>query len=148
VKRVGLALAFAMMEPLACSSSLPWLRSVFTNHPAALIGEWVDVAKSNPRDTSLWVLEPNGYDGGVRITREAGDAEAHTATRKYGYWYVRGDGDTQEFCVTQRPSRDAPSCTRFRIGVDSSSVPPRRLIRLSAYAGEHHTSERVLVARR
>jgi hypothetical protein len=61
---------------------------------------------------------------------------------------VRGAGDAQEFCVNRRPGRDAPSCTRFVVETDSSVVPPRRLIRLSGYAGEHHTGERVLVDRR
>jgi hypothetical protein len=137
------------LAPLSCSGTLPWLRGDLTNHPPALIGQWVDLAKSSPSDTSVWVLEPNGYDGGIRITRDSlGDGAPHTVTRKYGYWYVRGAAASQEFCVNQRPGRNAPSCTRFTMETDSSVVPPRRIIRLSAYAGEHHTSERVLVDRR
>lgn len=148
MRRVALALLI-FLAPLSCSGTLPWLRGDLTHHPTALVGEWVDVAKSSPRDSSLWVLKPNGYDGGIHITRDSiGDSAPHTARRKYGYWYVRGHGALQEFCVNQRPGRDAPSCTRFTIETDSSVVPPRRIIRLSAYAGEHHTSQRVLVDRR
>lgn len=131
-----------------CSGPLPWLHGELTNHPPALVGQWVDVAKSSPGDTSLWVLEPDGYDGGVRLVRDSLGTTLHTATRKYGYWYVRAAGAAQEFCVNQRPGRDAPSCTPFEIVTDSSVVPPRRILHLAAYRGQHHTAGRVLVDRR
>lgn len=132
----------------ACGGGLPWLRGDLVNHPAALVGEWIDVAKSAPADSSIWVLSANGNDEVLSITRDSlADARARVSRRHYGYWYVRGSGGTQEFCVNRRPGRDAPSCTRFTIGVDSSAAPPRSALRLAAYSGAHHTSERVLVAR-
>ena len=136
---------FPLIASLGCSGALPWLHGDLANHPADLVGRWVDVQKTSSRDTSVWVLEPNGYDGGLRLTRDA-RGEPRLERQRYGYWYVRGRSDgTQEFCVNRRPGRDAPSCTAFTTLVDSSFAPPRRAIRLAAYAGSHHTSERILV---
>jgi hypothetical protein len=127
---------------------LPWLRGDVANHPVSLVGEWVDVEKSTPRDTSIWVLAPNGDDGGVRITRDSTrNGEAHVARQHYGYWYVRGAANATELCVTRRPGRDAPSCSPFQLAIDSSTVPVRRTIRLASYSGAHHSGERILVRR-
>jgi hypothetical protein len=135
---------------VACSGTrpLPWLRGDLVNHPATLVGEWVDVQKSSLRDTSIWVLAPNGDDGGMRITRDStGDGKVHVARHHYGYWYVRAAGTGAELCVTRRPGRDAPSCSAFEVVIDSGVVPPRRRIRIAAYAGAHHSGERILVQR-
>ena len=136
---------------VACSGTLPWLRGDLANHPAALIGEWVDADKSSPQDSSFWILQPNGDDEGLRITRlPAGAGGAvHWSRQRYGYWFVRTPSNQQaELCVTRRPGRDAPSCTPFTLGVDGAVRPPRRFARLAAYAGSHHTGARLLVERR
>jgi hypothetical protein len=142
----------AWLVPLAaadCSGSLPWLHGEIVNHPPALVGEWVDVQKSSPTDSSVWLLEPNGYDGGLRITYAPDQVgRPRISRRQYGYWYVRRGSAGDELCVTRRPSRDAPSCTAFETAVDSSVIPPRRVVRLCAYTGAHHTGQRVLVERR
>ena len=133
-----------------CSGRLPWLHGEWVNHPTALIGQWVDVQKTTATDSSIWVLEPNGDDGGLRVRREANDSGSpHIERRRFGYWYVRGgSGHDQALCVNRHPGRDPSSCTTFESFVDSSFQPPRRAIRLTAYIGEHHTSERLLVERR
>jgi hypothetical protein len=138
-----------LFAAVGCSGSLPWLRGDIVNHPAALVGEWVDVEKSSPTDSSVWLLEENGYDGGLRITYGLEHPGMRDISRRqYGYWYVRHTNAGDELCVTRRPSRDAPSCTTFEASIDSSVAPPRRMIRLAAYAGQHHTGARVLVERR
>ena len=117
------------------------------NHPALLVGHWVDVQKSTPTDSSIWILMPNGDDQGMRILRDSsGTGSPRIRHAHYGYWYVRRTSTGEpELCVTRRPGRDAPSCTPFVALVDSSISPPRRMIRLAAYSGSHHTSQRVLV---
>lgn len=133
----------------ACSGSLPWLRGDLANHPPAVIGQWVDVLKSSPADSSFWVLRPDGEDDGVRIIRDAPGAMPRQSRSHYGYWYVRALGSGgHELCVSRRPSRDAPSCTPFVAGVDSIETPPRRTLRLASYTGAHHTGERLLIERR
>lgn len=132
---------------LACSGTLPWLRGDLSNHPPTLVGEWVDVGKSSPTDSSFWILKANGDDESLRITHPAGDGgSVHRSRLHYGYWFVRGASSQQaELCVTRRPGRDAPSCTSFTLGVDSTMSPPRRVARLAAYAGAHHLGERLLL---
>lgn len=149
---LGCAAAVLFVETVgACSGSLPWLRGDLANHPAVLVGQWVDVEKSTPGDSSFWVLRPDGEDDGLRIIRESPDTTPRLSRSHYGYWYVRAGGaggEAKELCVTKRPSRDAPSCTAFRAGVDSAEDPPRRTIRLTSYAGAHHVGQRLLVERR
>ena len=138
-----------VLAPLACSGTLPWIHGDLANHPAIVVGEWVDVQKTTPRDSSIWVLESNGYDGGLRIRRDSGDSNPHIDRQRYGYWYVHEEtGHSPELCINRRPGREAPSCTAFATSLDSTVVPARRAIRLTAYAGEHHTSARLLVERR
>ena len=137
----------AFVAVASCSGTLPWLHGDLANHPALLVGQWVDVQKSTPSDSSIWILLPNGDDQGERIVRDApGVGSPRVSHSRYGYWYVRrSSSGEQQLCVTRRPSRDAPSCTSFVAFVDSSIAPPRRTIRLLAYTGEHHTSMRLLV---
>ncbi|HKW48817.1 MAG TPA: hypothetical protein VJN70_15310 [Gemmatimonadaceae bacterium] len=142
--RVALVLA-----SISCSGSLPWSHGDLANHPAAVIGEWVDVQKTTPRDSSIWVLESNGYDGGMRIRRAPNDENPHIERQRYGYWYVHEEtGHAPELCVNRRPGREASACTTFSTSIDSTVVPARRAIRLTAYTGAHHTGERLLVERR
>lgn len=141
------AALIALLFATSCSGTLPWLRGDIANHPAFLIGHWVDVEKSTPTDSSFWILQPNGDDQGMHIRRDApGSGSPRISHAHFGYWYVRSAATgEQQLCITRRPGRDAPTCTPFVATVDSSVTPPRRTIRLAAYAGAHHTSERVLV---
>ena len=147
MKRVCLV---ALIAAAGCGGKLPWLRGEWVNHPAALVGQWVDVKKTSAADSSIWVLAPNGEDGGMRITHGSNDnGVAHVERRYYGYWYVRGEpGHDQALCVNRHPGRSPSSCTSFESMVDSTFAPPRRAIRLTAYTGEHHTGQRLLVERR
>lgn len=146
MSRLGVAL---VLGSAACSGSLPWIRGDLANHPAAVVGEWVDVQKTTAMDSSIWVLESNGYDGGMRIRRDSFDENPHVERQRYGYWYVHEEtGRAPELCVNRRPGREAPSCTPFSTSIDSTVAPARRAIRLTAYAGAHHVGERVLVERR
>ena len=133
----------------ACSGSLPWLRGDLANHPPAVVGQWVDVQKSTPADSSFWVLRADGEDDGIRVIRDGPGATPRQSRSHYGYLYVRAlDSGGLELCVSKRPSRDAPSCTPFVAGIDSVETPPRRTLRLASYAGAHHTGERLLIERR
>lgn len=146
MRRLSLALTLASA---ACSGSLPWIHGDLTNHPVAVVGEWVDVQKTTAMDSSIWVLDANGYDGGLRIRRDSIAAKPHVERQRYGYWYVHEEtGHDRELCINRRPGREAPSCTTFSTSIDSTFVPARRAIRLTAYAGAHHTGERLLVERR
>jgi len=146
----GSVARIALVVFAAGCSSLPWWKRDFGNHPAALVGDWVDVEKSSARDSSFWVLQPNGDDDGLRITRTGSDHEPpHVARQHYGYWYVHTTASGAEtLCVTRRPGRDPASCTPVETTLDSSVAPPRRVVRLAAYVGAHHTAPRLFVERR
>lgn len=146
MKRLG---ALTLLVFMACSRSIPWVGGDLVNHPAAVVGEWVDVQKTTPTDSSIWVLDANGYDGGLRIRRDSGSEHPHIERQRYGYWYVHEEtGRAPELCINRRPSREAPSCTTFSASLDSSVIPARRAMRLTSYVGAHHTGERLLVERR
>ena len=143
MKRAVFAVALA---GVGCSGSLPWVRGDLANHPAALVGRWIDVAKSSAGDSSIWILEPNGDDHGMHIVHVGGTGAAPRVSReRYGYWYVRNGAEGENLCVTRRPGRDAPSCTPFVLVIDSGMTPPRKQLRLAWYVGSHHSGERVLV---
>src|SRR5258708_39022695 len=64
------------------------------NHPSALVGEWVDSAKTTPTDTSLWILEASGNDVSQHVRVEADSARRPSGAvvvvmsrpKHYGYW--------------------------------------------------------------
>lgn len=146
MNRLGMAV---VLGAVSCSATVPWSRSALANHPSAVVGEWVDVQKTSPGDSSIWVLEADGYDGGMRIRRDADNERPRIERQRYGYWYVREDSrHAPELCINRRPAREAPSCTKFTTSIDSTAAPARRVIRLTAYAGAHHTGERMLVERK
>lgn len=145
MKHLGIGL---ILTSAACSGSLPWIHGDLVNHPAFVVGEWVDVQKTTAKDSSIWLLESNGYDGGMRIRRDSTNDKPHVERQRYGYWYVHKEaGHAPELCVNRRPGREAPSCTTFATSIDSTVLPARRVIRLTAYSGTHHTGERLLVER-
>jgi hypothetical protein len=130
----------AVLLCTAACASLP--------RPAALAGQWADLAHSTPADTSVWILEPSGRDLVVRIVADS--AGRNAAPQPYGRWYVRGaDGDStrRALCITRRPGRDAPTCTRFALDTVMVYGHAVRRLRLLDYQGAHRRGERVLLER-
>jgi hypothetical protein len=138
----------------ACSSTT-LLGGEMRNHPRELVGTWVDVAKSTPADTALWILAVSGEDASQHLRRDiAPDGTVSpfvlTAPRRYGYWFARGtisDSASRAICFTNRPGRSAPTCLSFAYDSVREGRETHRRLLLHAYRGEHRTSDRVLVAR-
>lgn len=121
--------------------------------PSVIAGEWVDVDRSTPMDTTLWVLRADGYDGvaHLRLLPDSGGPTREVREEsRYGSWYLDGQlGDTthQAICFSRRIGRFGATCTSFVMDTITagSRVTPRLLLR--AYRGLHHTRDRVLMAR-
>jgi hypothetical protein len=148
----GVVAALALL--LAGCQATRHLGAEFRQHPAVLVGEWVDVAKSSVTDTALWVLAADGDDRSQHLrapdSTKTGAPFVASEARHHGYWYLQGDlADTsgRALCFTKRPGRSAPGCVGFVL--DSASTPggvrPRLLVR--GYQGQHHTGDRVLLKR-
>lgn len=138
----------------ACSSAM-LLGGEMSHHPPELVGTWVDVAKSTPADTALWILAASGEDASQHLRRDpaadsTGASFVLTAPRHYGYWFARGtisDSASRAICFTNRPGRSAPTCLSFAYdSVRAGRLTHRRLL-MHSYRGEHRTADRVLVAR-
>ena len=121
--------------------------------PPEITREWVDVEKSTPDDTTLWVLGPGGYDGIAHLLRSpdaAGVARQVRKETRYGYWHFEGtlgDSTHQAICFSPRSGRIGATCTLFVLDTAMvASRPTPRLI-LRAYRGLHHARDRLLVAR-
>ncbi len=116
--------------------------------PPAISGEWVDVAKTVPGDTSVWVLAADGADALVRV-RVGADGRARMERRYFGRWSLgRTNAGAPALCFVRRPGRDAASCTAFALDtVRAPGTPPHRRLVLRGYAGQHHTGVRVLQER-
>lgn len=113
---------------------------------ASPAGEWVDVAKTTPADTMVWVLAPNGGD--ALFTIHAGPPR-RTTRQRFGRWSLgRTAGGAPALCVVRRPGRDARSCAAFTLdSAIADGAPVRRLV-VRGYAGTHHRADRVLLERR
>lgn len=112
-------------------------------HPAELVGEWLDSAKTRGADTSLWVLTSTGEDQ-VRRVRPSGERDAH----HYGYWFMQGSLRSADhaICFTNRPGRSAPTCLPFDLDSASTVGAPRKRLVVRGYHGAHSTGDRVLLA--
>jgi len=126
------------------------------NHPAALVGQWVDSAKASPTDTSLWILDASGNDESqhVRLDSNADHttpaAFVTTRATHYGYWFFQGtlqDSTDRAICFTNRPGRSAPTCRPFDLDSVSTARGMRRRLVVRGYQGEHETSNRILLER-
>ncbi|HEY0780144.1 MAG TPA: transporter [Gemmatirosa sp.] len=114
---------------------------------AAVAGAWIDVAKTAPGDTSVWMLGADGADALVHV-RVGADGRAHTDRRYFGRWSLGSADGEPALCFVRRPGRDAESCVAFALDtLQTPGAPPRRRLVLRGYAGQHHTSDRVLLAR-
>lgn len=122
---------------------------------ALLAGEWVDLAKTTPVDTMVWVLEANGTDRLLRIHVET-DPDGHVAREEhletYGRWSIGtldADSTRVALCVNRRPGRQGASCSPFRLDTLPADRGGRRRLEVAGYQGRHHTSAlRVLIERR
>ena len=145
------ALVIAATSLTACVAGHNPLAS--WQRPSEISREWVDVEKSTPNDTTLWVLGSDGYDGVAHLQLSADTAgvahQSRTETR-YGSWYLdgtMGDSTHQAICFSRRIGRFGATCTAFVLDtIMSGSVATPRLM-LRAYRGIHHTRDRILVAR-
>ena len=121
--------------------------------PAEITREWVDVEKSIPDDTTLWILGPGGYDGIAHLLRSSDSSGAARQVRKetrYGYWHFQGtlgDSTHQAICFSPRSGRIGATCTAFVLDTVTSGSSPTPRLTLRAYHGLHHTRDRQLVAR-
>ncbi len=118
---------------------------------ASPAGEWVDLHKTTPTDTAVWVLSPSGSDQLLTVHLDAAGAR-HETERRYGRWQVsrvmNADGvPVAALCFMRRPGRDAQSCQPYVL--DSVRVGGGMAWRLTVkgYTGVHHSADRVLLER-
>ena len=141
-------LAVLCLVVVACTPAR--LFPILNSHPADVVGEWVDSSKTQPRDTSLWVLGPSGEDESRHIVVQPNGVTADTARRRYGFWYFDGrlsDAANRFICFTTRPGRSVPTCLAFDLDTVVTSSGARRRLLVRGYQGRHTTSNRVLIAR-
>jgi hypothetical protein len=123
----------------------------FRQHPAALVGQWTDVAKSTTTDSALWVLTADGDDLSMHLRAgNAGTPFVASEPVRHGYWYLHGrmtEPADRTICFTKRPGRSAPDCRAFDLDtVETSSARQPRLL-VHGYQGEHHAGDRALLKR-
>ena len=151
-----IALSSLILFAAAACRGLSFPAGGMRDHPAALVGQWVDSTKSTAADTSLWLLDGTGNDGSQHIRRpfdeRSGSTGPFVATtaRHFGYWFFRGtlqDTSDRALCFTNRPGRSAPTCRSFDF--DSVMTPGgvRRRLVVRSYQGAHTISDRVLLER-
>ena len=145
------ALALVAMSALGCIAGHNPLSS--WQQPPEIAREWVDVDKSTPDDTTLWVLGPGGYDGIAHLVRASDSSGVIRLVRKetrYGYWHFQGtfgDSTRQAICFSPRSGRIGATCTAFVLDTVTSGSGRAPRLTLRAYHGLHHTRDRMLVAR-
>lgn len=121
--------------------------------PSDITREWVEVDKSTPDDTTLWVLGAGGYDGVAHLQRSAdssGIARQLRNEKRYGYWHFEGtlgDSAHQAICFSPRSGRMGATCTAFVMDTVLNALRPTPRLTLRAYQGHHHTRDRVFLAR-
>lgn len=140
---IGACTARGLLRVPDGSSSFPMSTSI--------AGEWVDVRKSTPSDSMVWVLTADGDDQLLAIVRDATGLR-HETRRHYGRWTETRRPDSlgtalRFVCFVRRPGRDASSCSRFAIETMRDGVVTIRRLTVFGYVGEHHTSDRVLLER-
>ncbi len=119
--------------------------------PASPAGEWVDLHKTTPTDTSVWVLSPSGSDELLTVHVDAAGVR-HESERRYGRWtdarITTAAGTlAPALCFTRRPGRDARSCAPYLIDsvrLDGTMV---RQLTVQGYTGAHSAGDRVLIER-
>ncbi len=120
------------------------------SRPPELVAEWIDLKHTAPRDTSLWVLRADGYDGLAHLLAAGDGSPARRTEVRYGAWYFEGalsDPSNRAICFAKRLGRDGATCLSFSLDTVDDHGPRRRLL-IHGYRGEHGTGERQLVERR
>jgi hypothetical protein len=145
--------AAALTLPMLASScrATSLVGGEMRNHPAQLVGEWVDSAESTAADTALWILSASGEDASQHLRPRPDGTFARSAARHYGYWFLQGalaDAARRAICFTNRPGRSAATCLPFDIDSTPGAPMARRRLLVRGYQGAHHTADRVLLARR
>jgi hypothetical protein len=122
-----------------------------TGVAAGPAGEWIDLAKTTPTDTMIWVLAPGGSDGLLHVgivQGPDGQLRRHEERRHYGRWSIGADPEGRPtLCFNRRPGRQPPSCSAFRLDTIPGQDRTRRRLSITAYQGRHHLGERVLLER-
>ena len=149
-RRGILAIAAALLFAAGCHT--PGVFGAMRQHPAELVGTWVDSAKTTDADTTLWVLGASGDDGAQHVRRDTSGVGRFvvTAKRHYGYWYLEGEWNEpahRTICFTNRPGRSAPSCAAFLLDSVPDGGAFRRRLVVYGYQGQHRVADRVLLAR-
>ena len=122
-----------------------------TPSAASPAGEWIDLHKTTPTDTNVWVLSPSGSDQLLTVHLDAAGAR-HETERRYGRWQdsrvtTTAGSLVPGLCFTRRPGRDARSCDAYvldSVRLDGSMV---RRLTVRGYTGVHSTGDRVLLER-
>lgn len=118
------------------------------DHPGALVGLWVDSAKTIPTDTSIWLLTARGEDISLRIRKPPVVPRPRVEERRYGAWSMRGrltDKANRAICFTNRPGRSGWTCVPFDLDSVASGARFVRRLEVYGYQGRHTTSARVFV---
>ncbi len=117
------------------------------HHPAALSGEWIDLAHTTATDSMFWVLAPNGDDGSLEI--RVTDTKVTEKRRHYGRWSLEGalGAADSRLCFVHRPGRQGASCVEFRLERVTVDGRSWRHLFLRRYQGQHSTRDRELVER-
>ena len=114
-------------------------------------GEWIDLHKTTPTDTMVWVLSPSGNDLLLSMHLDASGARTERE-RRYGRWAASRAVDqsgaaTPVICFTRRPGRDARSCDPYVLDTTRIAGMTVRRLTVRGYTGEHTTADRVLLER-
>ena len=112
--------------------------------PVALAGEWIDLRHTAPRDTALWVLREDGYDGAAHL------AGHERSEERYGSWYLDGDladSTHRAICFSKRIGRNGATCVSFSLDTVRENGSSRRRLIVHGYRGQHYTGDRVLIER-
>lgn len=149
-REVRAVTVLVMFVIAAChgANRIPGAPAPLASSPA---GEWVDLHKTTPTDTMVWVLSPSGNDLSLTVHLDASGAR-HEKQRRYGRWEDGRIADATgalapALCFMRRPGRDARSCDRYVLdSVRVDGVTVRRLT-VRGYAGAHSTGDRVLLER-
>lgn len=148
-RRKRAAIGGCALVALGCATSI----GASGSEASVLVGEWVDVAKTTPRDSMIWVLRADGDDRLLRLRIVKSTAGEDSVSRTEGHharWHLDGalsDTAGRALCFAVRPGRQPASCSAFRLDtVDLSGASHRRIVLLN-YVGSHSRLDRVLVER-
>lgn len=142
---VGAALALALVANAGCAR----LRlGPAGEHPDALVGLWVDSARTVPTDTSIWLLTARGEDISLRIRKPPVVPRPRVEERRYGAWWLKGsltEKASRAICFTNRPGRSGWTCVPFDLDSVASGGGFVRRLEVYGYQGREATPPRVFV---